>query len=393
MEKINPIICDMAQIKIQALFIQLLRAALNGETTCGVCESELSADTATDLYRLSKHHDLAQAVAPAIEAAGVRLPSELASALQKQRLLAVYRTGQLDFALSQIRNCLDGADIAYVPLKGSVIRPYYPDPSMRTSCDVDILVHEGDLNSAMTALESAGYRRGGRNYHDVSMFSPEKIHLELHFNIQESMDNLDAVLKDAWEHAIPDEGSGYKFSKEFFAFHIFAHMAYHFLAGGCGIRALTDIWVMEHKMGITYADGQALLERAVIYRFAEHMSALATQCFSSGEADVDEPALKYIFKGGIYGSMQNKMTVQKQAAGSTPGYALKRVFLPRRSLASQYPILKKSPYLLPFCWTARAFRALFGGKAKRAVSELMCSSGVSNDELEKIKQLRDQLGI
>ncbi len=378
--------------RIQALFIELLRAALNGETPRGLSEQELSADTATALYRLAKQHDLAQVVAGALSEVGAELPSQLASALQKEQFLSVYRTGQLNFALSQIRSCFDGAGIAYIPLKGSVIRPYYPDPSMRTSCDVDILVHEKDLNAAMTALESAGYRRGDKNYHDVSMFSPEGIHLELHFNIQENMDNLDAVLTDAWEYAIPDEGSGYKFSNEFFAFHIFAHMAYHFLAGGCGIRPMADIWIMEHKMGITYADAKVLLEKAGIYRFAEHMSALATQCFSTGEI-ADDPALEYIFKGGIYGSMQNKVTVQKEATGSTLSYALKRIFLPYKTMVSVYPILKKAPYLLPFCHVARWLRILFGGRAKHAVSELTHTIDVSDKEMADIKALRDRLGI
>ena len=30
--------------------------------------------------------------------------------------------------------------IPFLPLKGSVIRQYYPEPWMRTSCDIDILV-------------------------------------------------------------------------------------------------------------------------------------------------------------------------------------------------------------------------------------------------------------
>lgn len=378
--------------RIQALFIDALRAALNGQSPRGEWDQPLSADTATALYRLAINHDLAQVVADVLIASGTELGDELASALQKQRLLSVYRTGQLGFALSQIRSCLDGAGVAYIPLKGSVIRPYYPNPNMRTSCDVDVLVRESELDAAITALESAGYRRGNKNYHDVSMFSPEGIHLELHFNIQENMDNLDAVLKDAWDHAVPDEGSGYKFSNEFFAFHIFAHMAYHFLAGGCGIRPLADIWIMEHKMGVTCADAKTLLEKAGIYRFAQHMSALATQCFSTDEA-VDDPALEYIFKGGIYGSLQNKVTVQKEATGSTLSYALKRIFLPYKTMVSVYPVLKKAPYLLPFYHVARWLRILFGGRARHAVSELTHTIDVSEKEMAQVKALRDQLGI
>lgn len=378
--------------QIQTLFIDILRAALKGEVPSGLCEQQLTSDTLLELYRLAKHHDLAQVVAQVLTKAGIELPGDLAAAMQKEQLMAVYRNGQLDFALSEIRHCLDDAKIEYIPLKGSVIRPYYPDPNMRTSCDIDVLIPENRLQATIAALEAAGYRRGNKNYHDVSMFSPHGIHLELHFNIQENMDNLDLVLGHAWKHTSPDEAGGYKFSNEFFAFHIFAHMAYHFLAGGCGIRPLMDIWVMEHKMGVTYVDAEALLEKAGIYRFAQYMSELATRCFDSGEL-ADTSVLEYIFKGGIYGSMQNKVTVQKEATGSTLSYALKRIFLPYKTMVSVYPVLKKAPYLLPFCHVARWLRILFGGRARHAVSELTHTMDVSEKEMAQVKALRDRLGL
>ena len=45
---------------------------------------------------------------------------------------------------------------------------------------------------------------------------------------------------------------------------MFAHMLYHFISGGCGIRPLMDIWIAEHKMGITYTEAKDLLETAGI---------------------------------------------------------------------------------------------------------------------------------
>ena len=265
---------------------------------------------------------------------------------------------------------------------------------MRTSCDIDILIHENDLETAINSLENKGFRCGDRNYHDVSLYSPSKIHLELHFNIQENMDDLDAVLKDAWEYAVPTNSSQYAFSKEFFAFHIFAHMAYHFVSGGCGIRSLLDIWVLEHKMGISHSCAKSLLEKANIYQFAEEMSNLAELCFTyNGRDSFSESILKYIFQGGVYGSKENHIAVDKSKTGSSAGYAVKRLFLPYKSMVIAFPCLKKAPYLLPFCWVVRWVKALFDGKAKRIASEMTCANNMSDEKIKEVSAICSRLGL
>ena len=45
-------------------------------------------------------------------------------------------------------SAFEKAQIPFLPLKGSVIRKYYPEAWMRTSCDIDILVHDEDVGRA-----------------------------------------------------------------------------------------------------------------------------------------------------------------------------------------------------------------------------------------------------
>lgn len=63
-------------------------------------------------------------------------------------------------AFRDICSIFDKIKIAYIPLKGAVIRPYYPYDSMRTSCDIDILIHEEDLELAIKNLIEKGYKCG-----------------------------------------------------------------------------------------------------------------------------------------------------------------------------------------------------------------------------------------
>ncbi len=379
---------------VQEILIKILGSALT-ETELDISVKEqLTPEVLSTLYALSKHHDLAHIVAAILYSNNVEMEKELSAKFGKEEILSVYRYEQMKYAYEEICEAFEEANIPYVPLKGSIIRSYYPQESMRTSCDIDILVHEEDIERAACALEKKEYTRGEREYHDISLFSPTNIHLELHFNIQENIDNLDSVLKDAWRYATPTDGMRYEFTKEFFLFHIYAHMSYHFLAGGCGIRPLMDIWIIEHKMGVSYVQAQELLERAGIYKFAQEISKLVDCCFSGKEWDeFSLKLLSYILSGGVYGTAENHIAVKKTKTNNAFGYALKRLFLPYKDMVTIYPVLKKAPILLPFCWIARCFGAFFGKKNKKARAELKTVKTISNDKVEAIKEIREGLGL
>ena len=384
----------MEEATIQGLLLRILHATVNGTEDVSALAAELDPETLVAVYRLAKKHELAQLVSMFVRQGRVPLPAELAAKVQREELVSAYRNEQMKYAMEQISEILDRAEIPYVPLKGSVLRPYYPDEGMRTSCDIDVLIHEEDLERAIAALEAEEYRCGERNYHDVSLYSPEKIHLELHFNIQENMDSLDSVLKDAWQYAEREKGSRYGFRPEFFVYHMYAHMAYHFMSGGCGIRSLLDIWVMEHRMGASYSLAEELLQRGGILLFAKEMRRIANLCFTEGETDGEaDRILKYIYSGGVYGSMENHIAVYKSEDKGTAHYLMRRLFLPYRDMTVSYPILKKLPILLPFCWVARWVRALFGGKTKKLASEMTNAGSVADETVSEIKQIRSRLGL
>ena len=384
----------MDEKEVQHILIEILYATINEVENNESIKEKITPDILPAVYRLAKKHDLAHVVANFVYRTKIEVEQELQAILQQEEIMSIYRYEQMKHAFGIICGAFDEAGIAYIPLKGSVIRPYYPYESMRTSCDIDILIHEHDLDVAVKCLESKGYRCGNKHYHDISLYSPNKIHLELHFNIQENIDSLDVVLKNAWQYATLTKGCRYDFKKEFFVYHMYAHMAYHFLSGGCGIRSLLDIWVMEHKMDATYLCAGELLRKAGIYKFATEMSNIADQCFSGNTGDVfSDMVLKYIYSGGVYGSSENNIAVYKSKKNSSFLYLIERLFLPYNSMKVSYPILKKAPYLLPFCWVARWVKALFGGKSKKIVSEMTCANNMSDERIQEVADIRSRLGL
>lgn len=384
----------MKATTLQDIFIKILRSELTETELDASVKEQLTPDVISALYSLSSRHDLAHIVFNSLHKCGLRNDDESYLKFNQKAIMSVCRNEQMKYAYNQICDIFNKESIPYIPLKGLVIRPYYPQESMRTSCDIDILVKEENLESAIDSLVQKGFRCGERHYHDVSLFSPANIHLELHFNIQETIEKLDAVLKDAWQYAKLIDGSRYEFTDEFFVFHMFAHMSYHFLGGGCGIKSLMDIWVMEHKMGVTYECARELLEKAGIYRFAAEISKLAEICFSDKPKDgFSDTILSYIFSGGIYGTSQNKIAVKKSKNKSTIIYSLQRLFMPYKSMVITYPILKKLPILLPFCWVARFFEMLFKGKSRRVLGEIKTANNVTDNQISVIVQMREHLGL
>lgn len=384
----------MDEKEIQHLLVSILHSTINEVEYNDSINSQMTPDVLLSIYQLAEKHDLAHVVSNFVYRNKIEVDQELQMQLKYKEIVSVYRHEQMKYAYGKICSIFEEDQIAYIPLKGAVLRPYYPYESMRKSCDIDILIHEEDLERAINALEARDFLRGNRGYHDVSLYSPNKILLELHFSIKENRENLDAVLKDAWKYAVLTEGFQYAFSKDFFAFHIFSHMAYHFVSGGCGIRSLLDIWVMEHKMGISYLCAKELLEKAGIYQFAIEMSRLAEQCFTHNNRDVfADSVLNYIFQGGVYGSAENHIAVDKSKNNGSVFYVLRRLFLPYKSMIITYPFLKKIPVLLPICWVARWINVLYAGKSKRVVSELSSVNNMSAEKVEEVTAICSRLGL
>lgn len=381
----------MANAETNALFLRFLWASLDDSRKL---LDAIDADTVCELYALSKGQDLSHIVSYVASRDGLVLDAAVKSKFERDEMMAAFRCESMKLAYEQICHTLDTAKIPYLPLKGTVVRPYYPMDSMRTSCDIDVLIHQEDLERAVASFVALGYKEETRAYHDVSLYSPEGIHLELHFSICENMESLDGVLSEAWEHARVAEGYRYEFTPEFFSFHMLAHMAYHFLSGGCGMRPLMDLWVMEHRMGISYLSAEPLLRRAEIFTFACEMAALAERCFTEGDSTVAlDHAVRYLLDGGVYGSLSNAVAVSTAETGSSLCYLLHRLFLPYSEMVVGYPVLKKAPILLPFCWMVRIVKTVCQGKTRRVVREISDLQQARHGSVDDAVRLRKRMGL
>lgn len=355
----------------------------------------LSDNDLKSLYKLSKAHDLAHIVGDALIKNNMIKSGEVKTAFEKQVVTAVYRYEKISYALDSLKKVLSEVGICFVPLKGAVIRGYYPEPWMRTSCDIDILVHEEQAEIAAQVIsERLGYQYEKRAYHDISMISSSGIHLELHFSIQENMENIDRVLSDCWSYVFDKDDNEAYFSSEFFFFHQLAHAAYHFLGGGCGVRPVLDIWILNHHIEYDREVLNRLLKQCGIYTFACELERLSEVWFGTAEhTEITRQMEGYLLNGGVYGTMSNHVAVQQVKKGGKLRYAGSRVWLKYDALSQYYPSLEGKRFLLPVYEVRRWVEIVLKGRAKKSFHELKLNASTTADEQIMMNDMLQKLGL
>lgn len=383
---------------ISILFSLLQKEVCGGEVVMTDADKTYVKENLASLYALSKSHDVAHLVGHALAREGSLSPDDpFFRKFEKQQMLAIYRYEQSAYELQQICEVLEGAEIDYMPLKGAVIRDLYPEPWMRTSCDIDILIREEDLEKAMAALaQELGYEaESARNYHDISLHSPGGIHLELHFNILENMENIDRVLGKVWENAVPAVNGGHRFdqSTPYFLFHHIAHMAYHVVNGGCGIRPFLDLYVLQTKLSCDQEALHRFLQECEIEKFYEGVLQLKGVWLEGHSHNALTLQMQgYLLEGGVYGSLENKAAAVRQEGGKLR-YVWARLFLPYETLGQYYPVLRRHKWLYPFMQVRRWGRLLFGGRMSASMRELSANQKVTKDKADEIKNFLSDLGL
>ncbi len=352
----------------------------------------------TTLLKVAKNHDVAHLVAYALEKNGFACDSsETWYLFLKEKEQAKLRYEMMKADINEICFCFDKNGIDYIPLKGAVLRDFYPKPWMRTSCDVDILVRDNDLNRAVESLvkECSYTTDGKKTYHDISLFSPFGMHLELHHNIKETIDKYDELLTQVWTFSVKSQENKHKHmqTSEFLMFHLIAHMAYHFVGGGCGLRSVLDIWLLRQKLNLNDEVLYGLLEKAGLTRFFNTVIELSEYWFDD-RATVNDVVLeteKYVLLGGAYGTSKQNVASKRVKQGGKFKYFISRIFMPYESLVILYPIIAKHKILTPFCQILRWFSVLF--KTRRIKSEIRNVSTVSDEQSTKLEVLLKSLEI
>lgn len=382
-------------MNISDILFSLLRFAVCSEPLSEEVGESINDESLEKLYKISKSHDMAHLVAAALaECESFDRSSPYGMAFFKMQLSAVKRYERINYELGRVHEVLSGEKIPFIPLKGTVIRKYYPEPWMRTSSDIDILVRPEDLEKAVSAVaEKLDYRIGQKTSHDENLFSPIGVHLELHYDLIESGRIMicDELLENIWEYAFPTGGYEYELSDEMYYFYHLAHMAKHITGGGCGIRPFMDLWVLEHRVEHSDERRDVLLREGGLYTFAVAMRDLSKVWFENAESnELSQQLSELLLKSGAFGNVETSVTMLQARWGGKGKFVLSRVFPPVDTLKCFYPVLEKHKWLLPVCYVRRWITYLSPEKRKKTFKELGAIRGSLDEKtaaalLEKLE--------
>lgn len=376
----------------------LLRYEICGETLPDGLRQSLTPEMMARLYAFSSAHDLAHLVGDALQKNGL-LTDDVAEKKKflQQCFTAVYRFEQLQYELEEISRLFEEEKILFVPLKGSVIRKYYPQAWMRTSADVDIFVKKEDIERAKAALcEKLSYRFETKWKTEYSFYSESEMHIEIHTALCEEGDAFYDVLEDFPEGSLPIAGAEYQreMSKEIYYFYHIAHMAKHLKHGGCGVRPFMDIYLLKKQVAYDEETLTELLQKGGLWKFAQAAETLSNvwmknEAHTALTAELEE----YVLRGGVYGNTENLVAVEQVQKGGKFRRLLSLVFLPYDKLKIQYPALEKRKWLFPFYQVRRWCRIVFKGGLKTAKKQAKLNDAVSDKYVKDVASLLGELEL
>lgn len=355
--------------KNAADMIYLTACAINGKKPK---QERIDALDLPKLFEVCQKHILTACVAYALESAGVK-DYEFTQAKEK----AIRKNILLDAERVKILRRLEEEKIWYMPLKGSILKDWYPKLGMRQMSDNDILFDRSKYKTVRDIFIDSGYECGhfGTGNDDV-YFKEPVMNFEMHRSLFSSTNKeiLFDYYYDIKERLEKEEGNdfGFRFRNEDYYLYMIAHEYSHFYGGGTGVRSLTDTYVFLRKFGnsLDWKYIRSELEKLEITDFERNNRELSINVFSMKQLNAeDKKLLDYYVTSGVYGNSTNhvKNRIQIRGNGSKKKYLLFRFFPPVKYLEGSVPWVRKSKLLIPAAYIYRLIRGV--KKNNRNISE------------------------
>lgn len=345
--------------KTARTLVYLLSCAVN-KKKCELKPEEIDFD---GLYSLAEKHVLCSAAAFALESAGIEERRFTQAKLKAKRKLGLF-----DVERAKICEKLNKAGVWYLPLKGIVIKDFYPGYGMREMSDNDILCDSAKMAEVKNIMESLGYtcEHYGKWHHDVYQ-KPPTLEFEMHHSLFEADDAsaFESYYSKVFDRLIYRGGCEYAFSDEDFYIYIMAHSYNHFSHSGTGLRPLLDIYVyLRAHPGLDFEYIVRELEKLQISEFERKSRELALKLFGFRElSEEDAEFLSEFLYSSLYGSAAQgeynslmRNLGGKDTKTAKAKYLFGRVFLRGKALEKQYPFFAKHKLLLPVLYVYRPLK-------------------------------------
>ena len=277
--------------------------------------------------------------------------------------------------LKQLFHEFDQRGIDYFPLKGVVMKDYYPGPEYRWMSDADIYIRRSQYDEIETIMKAAGYEFQYESEHELK-WKKSGFYIEYH----KAAGNPQYVeysdcFGDVFKGAVKEENSSrYHFTSTNALVYSIAHLAQHYMSGGTRLRSLIDLYYILQKENIDRDKLLEELDRMKLCSFFRIIEKAIRQWFGAEPMD-EESEVVFVSVLSEYKTFGDLKSFAYQMANENHGNAeasfssklksgLKRFFLPYSIMQKRFTILRKLPFLLPVFWLYRGIEAILFRRTK-----------------------------
>lgn len=303
------------------------------------------------VLELARVHLLAAAAAYALEKT-VALTEEF----REEKYKAVRRLSLFNVERAKVLSELEKQDIWYLPLKGIVIKDYYPKSAMREMGDNDILFDSSKAEEVKNIMEGLGYtcKGYGTSHHDI-YFKQPYIKFEMHRTLTDKpkfrvyFNNIkDKLIKDS------DNKSGYHMTDEDFYIYLIWHLYNHYTLSGTGLRSVLDVYVFNNrfreKLDSEYLETE--FNKLGLNDFESKIRDFANRLFTGQElSEAELSELRFLVESGADGTKgflwMYRLNNDDSGKAKTK-YALSRLFPSGKSLKEHHPFVYRHRAVYPF---------------------------------------------
>lgn len=359
----------------------------------------------SSIYRIAKRHSMTAIIYMSLDSTNaLDYNSTTIKLWREDKEKAIRKSLLLDAELSGLSLLLQKNKIWYMPLKGSILKHFYPKLGMREMSDCDILFDSQYRNTVCELMQGMGYRRDSHGRcHDV-YFKPPVCNFEMHISLFGSTHRkrFADYYADVEQRLIRDKDNPFlmHFSDEDFYIYLIAHAGKHYENAGTGIRTLMDVFVYNRAKGSgldrEYIRSElSKLEldglEADLFKLSDKLFGSPTNIFGKIFDENEEKQLSFILGSGTHGTAENavesRFSKLDNASESNAGkmkrsYYLSRLFPDMQWYKAHYPYCYRHKWSIPLNFIYRVFHALFF-KRKKLKNEIKAVDNVLAEKADK----------
>lgn len=353
----------------EKLLLNLVSASLGYDTV-----SRTTGDMDWPAFlSLCLRHETSGLVLRGIHNSRDKLPKEVYRILKKRHFRSVYYEAKHIPQITGLFQRFDDEDIPYLPLKGYVIRNYYPSPELRTMSDIDFLINENDIGRAHRTVLTEEFTFDHNTDRHLCYFKPPMLNLEMHRALYTSTEE---IFKDGYPkyyHAdnvwgrlrfCDDKSRRLEMDRTDFFIHFMLHLVRHFIRSEVSVRHIIDYKLIKDRHHISLKEKvlSSYFHELGLETFVDCIDRLSENWFGHEKTDslLDEVG-DFILKGYAQNDeMSVSKVVSANAANKRSGILFQKYlcaagfFCPSAErIRKIYPKLGRSAFFLPLgyiCW-------------------------------------------